>query len=241
MQTATVVIPNFNGMRFLKDCLDSLMEQSRQDFSIVLIDNGSTDGSAEYVESHYPEVQVCRNQKNLGFCRAVNQGIRLEKDGYDPATRDVTVTAGNELEVALNLDSNTGGIDLVTVPSYITIYLDGKMVGTSEPDPANPGMSKLLSLRNLSMGKHVVTIAHKRARPEKRSFSVEIKKGEVKRLPNLTLWIPNVKLTLKSGLTRVGRLASNLKEEIMFEPEPGVKQSYKKAAISDIEYLKANE
>ena len=167
--------------------------------------------------------------------------IRLEKDGYDPATRDVTVTAGNELEVALNLDSNTGGIDLVTVPCYITIYLDGKMVGTSEPDPANPGMSKLLSLRNLSMGKHVVTIAHKRARPEKRSFSVEIKKGEVKRLPNLTLWIPNVKLTLKSGLTRVGRLASNLKEEIMFEPEPGVKQSYKKAAISDIEYLKANE
>ena len=129
----------------------------------------------------------------------------------------------------------------MTVPSYITIYLDGKMVGTSEPDPANPGMSKLLSLRNLSMGKHVVTIAHKRARPEKRSFSVEIKKGEVKRLPNLTLWIPNVKLTLKSGLTRVGRLASNLKEEIMFEPEPGVKQSYKKAAISDIEYLKANE
>ena len=41
----------------------------------------------------------------------------------------------------------------MTVPSYITIYLDGKMVGTSEPDPANPGMSKLLSLRNQSNGK----------------------------------------------------------------------------------------
>lgn len=122
--------------------------------------------------------------------------IRLEKDGYDPATRDVTVTAGNELEVALNLDSNTGGIDLVTVPSYITIYLDGKMVGTSEPDPANPGMSKLLSLRNLSMGKHVVTIAHKRAARRNVLSRSRLKRAEVKRLPNLTLWIPNVKLTL---------------------------------------------
>ena len=82
MQTATIVIPNLNGMKFLKDCLDSLMEQSRQDFSIILIDNGSGDGSAEYVESHYPEVQVCRNEKNLGFCRAVNQGILLSQTPY---------------------------------------------------------------------------------------------------------------------------------------------------------------
>ena len=167
--------------------------------------------------------------------------IRLEKEGFDPATREVTVTAGNELEVALSLDSNTGGVDLVTVPPHITVYLDGKMVGTTEPDPASPGMSKLLSLRNLSMGKHIVTVAHKRGRPEKRSYSFEIKKGEIKRLQNLTLWIPNAKLTLKSGLVRVGRLAATLKDEIMFEPEPGVKQSYKKAAISDIETLKVNE
>ena len=81
MQTATVVIPNLNGMRFLKDCLDSLMEQSRQDFSIVLIDNGSADGSAEYVESHYPEVQVCRNQKNLGFLQGGQSG---DPPGADP-------------------------------------------------------------------------------------------------------------------------------------------------------------
>ena len=49
MQIATVVIPNLNGMKYLKDCLDSLREQSRQDFSVMIIDNGSTDGSAEYV------------------------------------------------------------------------------------------------------------------------------------------------------------------------------------------------
>lgn len=82
MQTTTVVIPNLNGMRYLKGCLDSLMEQSRQDFSVILIDNGSTDGSADYVESHYPEVTVCRYETNRGFCCAVNEGIRMARTPY---------------------------------------------------------------------------------------------------------------------------------------------------------------
>ena len=82
MQIATVVIPNLNGMRYLKGCLDSLMIQSRQDFSVVLIDNGSDDGSADYVESHYPEVTVYRHEENMGFCYAVNEGIRMANTPY---------------------------------------------------------------------------------------------------------------------------------------------------------------
>lgn len=82
MQIATVVIPNLNGMQYLKACLDSLMEQSRQDFSVILIDNGSEDGSADYVESHYPEVTVRRFAANEGFCRAVNEGILMTQTPY---------------------------------------------------------------------------------------------------------------------------------------------------------------
>jgi hypothetical protein len=82
MQIATVVIPNLNGMRYLKTCLDSLMVQSRQDFSVILIDNGSEDGSADYVESHYPEVIVHRLETNTGFCHAVNEGICMAQTPY---------------------------------------------------------------------------------------------------------------------------------------------------------------
>lgn len=82
MQIATVVIPNLNGRKYLKDCLDSLREQSRQDFSIVLIDNGSNDGSAGYVEAYYPEVEVVRFPDNQGFCRAVNEGILRSQTPY---------------------------------------------------------------------------------------------------------------------------------------------------------------
>lgn len=82
MQIATVVIPNLNGMKYLKGCLDSLMEQSRQDFSILVIDNGSNDGSADYIRRCYPEVEVVCFAKNEGFCRAVNEGILRSKTPY---------------------------------------------------------------------------------------------------------------------------------------------------------------
>ncbi len=82
MQKVTVVIPNLNGMSCLGACLDSLRTQSMQEFSVILIDNGSRDGSVDFVEKQYPEVRVRRFEKNLGFCRAVNEGIRLSRTEY---------------------------------------------------------------------------------------------------------------------------------------------------------------
>lgn len=82
MQIATVVIPNLNGMKYLKDCLDSLRRQTRTDFSVILIDNGSTDGSADYVAQNYPGVRVERFSENRGFCGAVNAGIRMSSTRY---------------------------------------------------------------------------------------------------------------------------------------------------------------
>ncbi len=82
MQKVTVIIPNLNGMRYLGACLDSLCAQSTREFSVILIDNGSEDGSADFVRKQYPNVQVCCFEKNLGFCRAVNEGIRLAKTDY---------------------------------------------------------------------------------------------------------------------------------------------------------------
>lgn len=78
----TVVIPNYNGKHFLKACLDSLKEQSRTDFRTILIDNGSTDGSVEYIETEYPWVTLVKRDKNYGFCDAVNMGIRMAETAY---------------------------------------------------------------------------------------------------------------------------------------------------------------
>jgi GT2 family glycosyltransferase len=63
-------------MRFLPDCLRTLSEDlAGIAHEIIAIDNGSTDGSAEYIAKEYPSITLIRNGENLGFAKAVNQGI----------------------------------------------------------------------------------------------------------------------------------------------------------------------
>jgi hypothetical protein len=167
--------------------------------------------------------------------------IKIEKSGFDPATRDITLHPGQALEIELSLDSNTGGIDLIANPPGVTVYLDGKLVGTTEADPDQAGSSKLFCLRNLSMGDHTVTIAHKRAIPDRRSITVTIKKGRVERVPVVNMWIANTTLKLKSGQVFTGRLVSKTDEEILFEPEPGIRQTYKQSEVLSLKPLKEQE
>lgn len=82
MREVTVVIPNWNGMAYLENCLSSLRQQDFQGFETILIDNGSSDGSVDYVREKFPEVQIHRFPSNTGFCRAVNEGIRLSDTPY---------------------------------------------------------------------------------------------------------------------------------------------------------------
>jgi len=72
----TVVIPNWNGERFLDVCLSSLRHQTFRDFETILVDNGSSDGSVAFMEENFPEVRVVRLPENRGFSAAVNAGIR---------------------------------------------------------------------------------------------------------------------------------------------------------------------
>jgi len=74
MKTA-VIIPNYNGAEMLTKCLESLAAQTRPPDSIIVVDNGSADGSAEAAENHSCRPLVIRLGENTGFARAANQGI----------------------------------------------------------------------------------------------------------------------------------------------------------------------
>ncbi len=99
---ATIVIPNFNGIGFLKDCLESLRIQSRQDFRVILVDNGSSDGSVEYVNTRYPEVEIRCFPENRGFCEAVNEGIRMADTPYVILLNNDTICEATFVEVLVN-------------------------------------------------------------------------------------------------------------------------------------------
>lgn len=80
----TVVIPNYNGIRFLKECLDSVLAQAADtpEYQVLVVDNGSTDGSLELLRKRYPQVQVEALPENTGFCHAVNVGLRFSSSPY---------------------------------------------------------------------------------------------------------------------------------------------------------------
>ena len=86
----SVVIPNWDGAEFLKICLPSIRTQSFKDsgsksgasFEIIVVDNGSKDGSLKYIKQNFPEVKLIQNPKNFGFAKAVNQGIKASKGKY---------------------------------------------------------------------------------------------------------------------------------------------------------------
>jgi len=71
----SVVVPNWNGKDDLPACLDSLLAQT-ESCRIIVVENGSTDGSLEFLKSNYPQVELIVHQKNLGFDGGVNAGIR---------------------------------------------------------------------------------------------------------------------------------------------------------------------
>lgn len=82
MSKVSVVIPNYNGMQYVKTCMDSLRQQTLADIEVLFVDNGSTDGSREYVETNYPEVRMIVFPENMGFCKAVNAGILASTAEY---------------------------------------------------------------------------------------------------------------------------------------------------------------
>lgn len=77
----TLIIPNYNGMELLKNCIETLEHQTCPDFKVLVVDNGSVDGSAE-ICSAVLDLKVIALAENTGFCGAVNVGIKNTDTPY---------------------------------------------------------------------------------------------------------------------------------------------------------------
>ncbi|MBU1726594.1 MAG: glycosyltransferase family 2 protein [Candidatus Omnitrophica bacterium] len=71
----SIVVLTFNSINFIKSCLDSVFKQDCNDFEVIVVDNGSKDGTVDFIRTNYPSVELIENKENLGACKARNQGI----------------------------------------------------------------------------------------------------------------------------------------------------------------------
>ena len=82
MKKISAIVVNWNGKEVLSGCLRSLLDQDYEDFEILVVDNGSKDGSQALVKKEFPTVKLIENEANLGFGPAVNKGFEKAKGDY---------------------------------------------------------------------------------------------------------------------------------------------------------------
>jgi GT2 family glycosyltransferase len=84
----SIIILNYNGKKYLRDCIDSVLRQDEQNFEIIFVDNGSSDGSVGFIEARYAariaegRIRVIANDRNHGFAEGNNIGYRVARGKY---------------------------------------------------------------------------------------------------------------------------------------------------------------
>ena len=146
----SIVIPNLNGQKYLGDCIDALyrIDFPREDYEIIVVDNASTDNSCAFICSTYPDVILIQAEKNLGFARGCNAGIKNSSGEYIVLLNNDTVVDVNWLkELVVVADSDTEAAivgskllfkenpnQIQNATSFLTDRGDGGDLGAHLPD-----------------------------------------------------------------------------------------------------------
>ena len=144
----TVIVVSHDGAALLSPCLDSVRKQSHSRFEVILVDNGSLDGTADRVALDYPEVRLVRLDENVGYAGGNNAGIALARGEYILLLNNDATLAPSALEILVDFMEahlRAGLIgplivredDPSTVDNFgLALYPDGTVRGSGRGDPA---------------------------------------------------------------------------------------------------------
>ena len=82
MKKTTAIIVNWNDKDVIGECIQSILNQDRSEIDIIVSDNGSDDGSIEFIREEFPSIQIISNNENIGFGSGVNRGFSVAKGDY---------------------------------------------------------------------------------------------------------------------------------------------------------------
>jgi GT2 family glycosyltransferase len=105
----SVIIPSWNTRELLRACLESLKNSLPMSSEVIVVDNGSRDGSARMVHEQFPWARLVRNPRNTGLAHALNQGVELARGVYVLFLNSDTVLLGDAVrKLSAFLDANPG-------------------------------------------------------------------------------------------------------------------------------------
>lgn len=128
-EIVSIIIPTFNGKHLLEQSINSALSQSYANTVVVIVDNGSTDGTNEFIQENYSEIEYIQLSKNLGYVGAVNAGIRAADTNYVAILNNDAVADSNWIEMALAVFHKNKEIACVT-PKILSFY-DNRRIDSS--------------------------------------------------------------------------------------------------------------
>lgn len=138
----SIIIPVYNALPMTQMCLESIYRETREiDFEVIVVDNGSRDGTARWLraaQQRFPRLRVVRLKKNLGFSRAVNIGLQCSKGAFIVILNNDTLVSTGWLDKMLSIMHTDPTVGIVSpVTNYVGegAQIDERAVHV-RPDPA---------------------------------------------------------------------------------------------------------
>jgi GT2 family glycosyltransferase len=165
----SIIIPSFNTVKLTAACLRDLLDRPpRRSHEIIVVDNGSTDGTLEKIRSDFDNIRLIANPDNLGFAKACNLGAHESSGRYLCFLNSDTVNGGQAMDTLvewLETHPQTGiaGPELRASDSQL-----GQMSWLLNPVLAGEIWGKFLSpnsIRNSPIKNYFVTLLHRASRP----------------------------------------------------------------------------
>lgn len=132
MPTVSIILPCYNGSKYIRESIDSCLAQTYEDFELIIVNDCSTDDTPTIVHGYMemdPRVKLLNNEKNLRLPLSLNKGFENAKGKYFTWTSDDNLYAPNALNILVSLLNNHNDVDLVYT-DYTLIDNTGKVTGT---------------------------------------------------------------------------------------------------------------
>lgn len=121
----SIIILNWNGSKFIYDCINSIRHQTYPNIEVIIVDNSSTDGSIQLIENENPDFNFVKNSENLGYCKGMNMGIAIARGEFViPLNYDIVMHERfvEECIKAISCDDKIG-----VVGGQAYDWIDGKL------------------------------------------------------------------------------------------------------------------
>jgi GT2 family glycosyltransferase/glycosyltransferase involved in cell wall biosynthesis/radical SAM superfamily enzyme YgiQ (UPF0313 family)/MoaA/NifB/PqqE/SkfB family radical SAM enzyme/cytochrome c-type biogenesis protein CcmH/NrfG len=132
----SIVIPVFNGIEFTKECLQALIENTPGElYEVIIVNNGSTDGTGEFLRCLEGDIKIIANEINLGFSKACNQGAAVAQGELILFLNNDTVSSPGWLEALIEKareDETVGVLGSKLLYPDGSIQHAGVVVGTRD-------------------------------------------------------------------------------------------------------------